>query len=38
MAVHAVNYKRKAIEKLDVLSPDRLKVVLDFIEYLEQKE
>ena len=38
MAVHAFNYKRKAIEKLDVLSPDRLKVVLDFIEYLEQKE
>ncbi len=38
MAVHAVNYKRKAIEKLDVLSPDRLKVVLDFIEYPEQKE
>ncbi len=38
MAVHVVNYKRKAIEKLDVLSPDRLKVVLDFIEYLEQKE
>jgi hypothetical protein len=38
MAVHVVNYKRKVIEKLDVLSPDRLKVVLDFIEYLEQKE
>lgn len=38
MAAHVVNYKRKAIEKLDVLSPDRLKVVLDFIEYLEQKE
>lgn len=38
MAVHAVNYNSKAIEKLDVLSPDRLKVVLDFIEYLEQKE
>ncbi len=38
MAAHVVNYKRKAIEKLDVLSPDRLRVVLDFIEYLEQKE
>ena len=38
MAVQAVDYKRKAIEKLDILSPDRLKVVLDFIEYLEQKE
>jgi len=38
MASYAVNYKKKAIEKLDLLSPDRLKVVLDFIEYLEQKE
>jgi len=38
MTAHAVNYKRKAIEKLDLLSPERLKVVLDFIEYLEQKE
>jgi len=38
MTAHTVNYKRKAIEKLDVLSSDRLKVVLDFIEYLEQKE
>ncbi len=38
MTTYAVNYKRKAIEKLDLLSPDRLKVVLDFIEYLEQKE
>ncbi len=38
MPANIVNYKRKAIEKLDVLSPDRLKVVLDFIEYLEQKE
>ena len=38
MAAHVVNYKKKAIEKLDVLSHDRLKVVLDFIEYLEQKE
>jgi len=25
-------------EKLNLLSPDRLKVVLDFIEYIEQKE
>ena len=38
MTNYAVNYKRKAIEKLDLLSSDRLKVVLDFIEYLEQKE
>ena len=38
MTTHTVNYKKKAIEKLDVLSSDRLKVVLDFIEYLEQKE
>ena len=38
MTAHAVNYKRKAIEKLDLLSPERQKVVLDFIEYLEQKE
>ena len=32
MTTYAVNYKRKAIEKLDLLSPDRLKVVLDFTE------
>ncbi len=38
MTAHTVDYKRKAIKKLDVLSSDRLKVVLDFIEYLEQKE
>ncbi|MCL7411659.1 MAG: hypothetical protein P1P69_04390 [Methanosarcinaceae archaeon] len=38
MTTYAVNYKRKAIEKLDLLSLDKLKVVLDFIEYLEQKE
>ena len=38
MTTYAVNYKKKAIEKLDLLSHDRLKVVLDFIEYLEQKE
>ena len=38
MTTYAVNYKKKAIEKLDLLSSDRLKVVLDFIEYLEQKE
>jgi len=38
MVAYASNYKQRAIEKLNLLSPDRLKVVLDFIEYLEQKE
>ena len=38
MTAYADDYKKKAIEKLDLLSHDRLKVVLDFIEYLEQKE
>jgi hypothetical protein len=38
MAAYASNFKQRAIEKLDLLSPDRLKVVLDFIEYIEQKE
>ncbi len=32
MTAYAVDYKRKAIEKLDLLSPSRLKVVLDFTE------
>ena len=32
MIAYAVNYKRKAIEKLDLLSPDRLKVVVDLTE------
>ena len=32
MTAYAVNYKRKAIEKLDLLSSDKLKVVLDFTE------
>ena len=38
MVAYASNYKHRAIEKLNLLSPDRLKVVLDFIEYIEQKE
>lgn len=38
MVAYASNFKKRAIEKLDLLSPDRLKVVLDFIEYIEQKE
>ena len=38
MVAYASDYKTRAIEKLNLLSPDRLKVVLDFIEYIEQKE
>ncbi|MCE8429602.1 MAG: hypothetical protein J5U19_14600 [Candidatus Methanoperedens sp.] len=38
MVAYASNYKQRAIEKLNLLPPDRLKVVLDFIEYIEQKE
>lgn len=38
MVAYASNFKQRAIEKLELLSPDRLKVVLDFIEYIEQKE
>jgi len=38
MIAYASDYKQRAIEKLNLLSQDRLKVVLDFIEYIEQKE
>ena len=38
MVAYALNYKQRAIEKLNLLSPDRLKVVIDFIEYIQQKE
>lgn len=38
MVAYASNYKLRAIEKINLLSLDRLKVVLDFIEYIEQKE
>ena len=33
-----VEYQRRVMEKIKTLSLERLKVVLDFIEYLEEKE
>jgi len=33
-----VEYQRRVVEKIKALSLERLKVVLDFIEYLEEKE
>ena len=33
-----VEYQRRVMEKIKALSLERLKVVLDFIEYLEEKE
>jgi len=33
-----VEYQRRVMEKIKTLSLERLKVVLDFIEYLEGKE
>jgi len=33
-----VEYQRRVVEKIKALSLERLKVVLDFIEYLEDKE
>ena len=32
-----VEYQRRVMEKIKMLSPERPKVVLDFIEYLEEK-
>ena len=32
-----VEYQRRVMEKVKTLSLERLKVVLDFIEYLEEK-
>ena len=33
-----VEYQRRVMEKIKTLSLERLRVVLDFIEYLEEKE
>ena len=33
-----VEYQRRVVEKIKALSLERLKVVLDFIEYHEEKE
>ena len=33
-----VEYQRRVMEKIKALSLERLKVVLDFIEYPEEKE
>jgi len=33
-----VEYQRRVMEKIKTLSLERLRVVLDFIEYLEDKE
>jgi len=33
-----VEYQRRVMEKIKTVSLERLKVVLDFIEYLEEKE
>ena len=33
-----VEYQSRVVEKIKALSLERLKVVLDFIEYLEEKE
>jgi len=33
-----VEYQRRVMEKIKALSLERLKVVLDFIEYLEEKK
>ena len=33
-----VEYQRRVVEKIKALSLERLKVVLDFIGYLEEKE
>jgi len=33
-----VEYQRRVMEKIKALSLERLRVVLDFIEYLEEKE
>ena len=33
-----VEYQRRVMEKIKTLSLERLKVVLDFIEYLEEKK
>jgi hypothetical protein len=33
-----VEYQKRVIEKIKMLSESRLKVALDFVEYLEEKE
>jgi hypothetical protein len=34
----AIEYQKRVIEKIKILSEDRLKAALDFIEYLGEKE
>jgi len=33
-----IKYQKRVIEKIRILSEERLKAALDFIEYLEEKE
>lgn len=33
-----IRYRKRVIEKIKMLSEDRLKAALDFVEYLEEKE
>ncbi len=33
-----MEYQKRVMEEIKMLSPERPKVVLDFVEYLEEKE